>query len=72
MLQAVRRVLLGLTGLALLTRLVWVLLVHRPADYIFSDMRKYVERATEVAELGMQIGDREYAWQAWAKLCRAV
>lgn len=60
-----RRVLLGLTGVALVTRLVWVLLVHPPGDYIFSDMRKYLERATEVAELGMQVGHREFAWQAW-------
>jgi hypothetical protein len=64
-LQVNRRVLLGLTLAALVSRLVWVLLVHPPADYIFSDMRKYVERATEVAQVGMQVGDREYAWQAW-------
>jgi len=58
-------VLLGLLALALVTRLVWVLLVHPPGAYVFSALRKYLERATEVAELGMQVGDREYAWQAW-------
>lgn len=65
MLQPNRRVLLILTALAVVTRLLWVLLVHPPGDYIFSDMRKYLERATEVAELGMAVGHREFAWQAW-------
>lgn len=60
-----RRVLLVLTLLALVTRLVWVLWVHPPGDYIFSDMRKYLERAREVAEFGMAVGHREFAWQAW-------
>jgi hypothetical protein len=64
-LQPNRRVLLILTVLAVVTRLLWVLLVHPPGDYIFSDMRKYLERATEVAELGMAVGHREFAWQAW-------
>ncbi len=65
MLQPNRRVLLWLTLLALLTRLVWVLLVHPPGEYVFSDMRKYLERAQEVAEFGMRVGHREFAWQAW-------
>lgn len=60
-----RRWLLWLTGLALASRLFWVLVVHPPGDYVFSDMRKYLDRARHVAELGMAVGDREFAWQAW-------
>lgn len=30
-------------------RLIWVLFVHPPQDYVFSDMQGYVERATRVA-----------------------
>src|SRR3954451_10327786 len=30
-------------------RLVWVLVVHDPADYVFSDMQGYVSRAIRLA-----------------------
>lgn len=59
-----RRFLLVLVGLALLTRLVWVLWVHPPWDYVYSDMGKYVERAQDLAEHGFRI-DRTLAWQAY-------
>jgi hypothetical protein len=45
-----RRLLLILVVLAVLTRLVWVLWVHPPGNFVFSDMSKYVERAQELAE----------------------
>lgn len=51
--------------LALVTRLVWVLWVHPPGDYVFSDMKKYLERAVQLAEEGWRAGDRDLAWQAW-------
>lgn len=54
-----------LVALALLTRLVWVLAVHPPDAYVFSDMRKYVERAQDLAEHGFRPGVRTLAWQAW-------
>jgi Dolichyl-phosphate-mannose-protein mannosyltransferase len=60
-----RRWLLALLLLALVTRLIWVLWVHPPGDYVFSDMKKYLERATVLAEHGWQPGDRDFAWQAW-------
>ena len=60
-----RQWVLALFVLALITRLVWVLWVHPPGDYVFSDMKKYLERATELAEQGWQPGDRTFAWQAW-------
>jgi hypothetical protein len=59
-----RRFLLLLIVLALLTRLLWVLWVHPPGDYVFSDMRKYVERAQDLAEHGFH-PDRTLAWQAF-------
>lgn len=59
-----RRFLLVLVVLALLTRLVWVLWVHPPGDYVFSDMKKYVERAQDLVEHGFH-PDRTLAWQAW-------
>jgi hypothetical protein len=59
-----RRFLLILVALALLTRLVWVLWLHPPGDYVFSDMQKYVERAQDLAEHGFH-PDRTLAWQAW-------
>lgn len=59
------RVLVILTLLALASRLVWVLWVHPPGDYVFSDMYKYVERAQRLAEHGFTPGDRTLAWQAW-------
>lgn len=59
-----RRFLLLLVVLALLTRLIWVLWLHPPGDYVFSDMKKYVERAQDLAEHGFH-PDRTLAWQAW-------
>jgi hypothetical protein len=59
------RFLVIVTVLALVTRLVWVLFIHPPEDYIFSDMKKYVVRAQFVAEHGFVPGDRTMAWQAW-------
>ncbi|MBX7077960.1 MAG: hypothetical protein K1X88_02160 [Nannocystaceae bacterium] len=60
-----RRLLWLLIALALISRVVWVLWVHPPGDYVFSDMRKYVERARELAEHGYEPVGREWAWQAW-------
>jgi len=57
--------LLTLTALALLTRLVWVLLIHPPGEYVFSDMGMYVKRATDLAIHGPRDGVRELAWQAF-------
>jgi len=59
-----RRLLLALIALALLTRLLWVLWVHPNDDYVFSDMKKYVERAQDLAEHGFH-PERTLAWQAW-------
>lgn len=59
-----RRFLLALVALALLTRLLWVLWVHPPWDYVYSDMGKYVERAQDLVENGLH-PDRTLAWQAW-------
>lgn len=59
-----RRFLLILVVLALATRLLWVLWVHPSSDYVFSDMKKYVERAQDLAENGWH-PDRTLAWQAW-------
>lgn len=60
-----RRLLLTLTALALLTRLVWVLLIHPPGQYVFSDMGMYVKRATDLAVNGPREGVRDLAWQAY-------
>lgn len=57
--------LLTLTALALLTRLIWVLLVHPPGNYVFSDMGMYVKRATDLATHGPREGVRDLAWQAY-------
>ncbi len=59
-----RRLLLALVILAIVTRLVWVLWVHPPADYIFSDMKKYLLRAQDLAENGFHPA-RTLAWQAF-------
>ncbi len=59
-----RRMLLALVVLALLTRLVWVLWIHPPADYVFSDMKKYVLRAQDLVAHGIH-SDRTLAWQSW-------
>jgi hypothetical protein len=61
-----RRVLLWLTALALLTRLLWVLVIHPPGDYVFSDMGMYVKRARDLASTrGPRRGVRDLAWQAY-------
>ncbi len=59
-----RRLLIILTVLALATRLVWVLWVHPPADFVFSDMKKYVHRAQDLADNGLH-PHRTLAWQTW-------
>jgi hypothetical protein len=59
------RFLWWLVALALVTRLVWVLAIHPPHAYVFSDMHKYVERAQDLAEHGFRPGVRTLAWQAW-------
>jgi len=58
-------VLVWLTLLALATRLLWVLVIHPPGDYVFSDMGMYVKRATDLAVNGPRSGARELAWQAY-------
>ena len=60
-----RRWLLTLTVLALLTRLLWVLVIHPPGNYVFSDMGMYVKRATDLAVNGPRDGVRDLAWQAY-------
>ena len=57
--------LVWLTLLALVTRLLWVLVIHPPGDYVFSDMGMYVKRATDLAVNGPRSGARELAWQAY-------
>ena len=59
------RFLIVITALALVTRLIWILWIHHPGDYIFSDMKKYVVRAQTLADEGWTWGDRTMAWQAW-------
>lgn len=54
-----------LLGLALLTRLVWVIALHPPEEAVFSDMAHYVARAQRLADGGIVVGDRGLAWQAW-------
>ncbi|MGH1341049.1 MAG: ArnT family glycosyltransferase [Nannocystales bacterium] len=60
-----RRFLLLLLVLGLASRFAWVLWIHPPVDYVFSDMAKYVHRAQALAEDGFVWGDRTLAWQAW-------
>ncbi|MCB9748930.1 MAG: hypothetical protein H6713_02870 [Myxococcales bacterium] len=60
-----RTVLLTLLGLALLTRLLWVLWIHPPSAYVFSDMHGYVTRALRLVEHGFQPGTRDLAWQSY-------
>jgi hypothetical protein len=60
-----RRVLLWLTVIALITRLLWVLVIHPPGDYVFSDMGMYVKRARDLVNIGVQSGVRDLAWQAY-------
>ncbi len=54
-----------LLAAALLTRLVWVIAVHPPADHVFSDMAHYIARAQRLVSEGFVLGDRHLAWQAW-------
>jgi hypothetical protein len=60
----VDRVLLALTLLALVSRLVWVLFIHPPHEYVWSDMARYHERAKALVELGIR-QKRSLAWQTW-------
>jgi hypothetical protein len=60
-----KRWLWTLTALALASRLFWNLVVHPPGQYIFSDMKKYVNRAQDLAVNGFHFGVRELAWQTW-------
>lgn len=57
--------LIGLTVLAFATRLAWVLWVHPPSNYVYSDMGGYVTRATDLVRKGFVPGTRHLAWQAW-------
>jgi hypothetical protein len=59
------RFLLLLLFLGLATRFAWILWIHPPWDYVFSDMAKYVDRAQALADVGFVWGDRTHAWQAW-------
>ncbi len=58
------RFLIAVVVLAVISRLIWVLWVHPPADYVFSDMKKYLLRAQDFAEHGFH-PQRTLAWQAW-------
>ncbi|MEM6291603.1 MAG: hypothetical protein AAGA54_10070 [Myxococcota bacterium] len=60
-----RRFLLMLLVAAVVTRFAWVMWIHPPWDYVFSDMAKYVNRAHALATEGFKWGDRTLAWQAW-------
>ena len=60
-----RRFLLVLLGFALLTRLLWVLWVHPPGDYVWSDMGQYVRRARRLLEYGFETDQRWLAWQTY-------
>ncbi len=55
----------ALVVLSLITRLVWVLWVHPPEDYVFSDMARYIERAREAAAHPFSHGYMGGAWQAF-------
>lgn len=59
------RFLVVLILLALASRWIWVLWIHPPGDYVFSDMGQYVARAQRLATLGFEPGHRELAWQVW-------
>lgn len=54
-----------LLGLAVATRVVWVVFIHPPQDAVFSDMAHYVDRAKHLADEGIVLGDRSLAWQAF-------
>ncbi len=55
----------ALVAVAIATRLVWLLWVHPPWQFVFSDMSKYLERAQDLVEHGFRPGIRPLAWQAW-------
>jgi hypothetical protein len=55
---------LVLTGLALLTRLVWALWVHPADEFVFRDMRGYVVHASALVEDGFA-PHRSMVFQAW-------
>ena len=55
----------ALVAVAIATRLVWVLWVHPPWQFVFSDMSKYLERAQDLVQHGFRPGIRPLAWQAW-------
>lgn len=59
------KLLVGLTVLAFATRIAWVLWVHPPSQYVYSDMGGYVSRATNLVKNGFVPGTRHLAWQAW-------
>lgn len=59
-----RRLLWVLVALALATRMAWVLWLHPPGDYVYSDMKLYLDRARDLAEHGFH-PDRTLAWQAF-------
>lgn len=54
-----------LLALGLLTRLIWALWLHPPAQFVFSDMGGYVSRAQRLADGYVEAGQRELAWQAY-------
>lgn len=54
-----------LLGLALATRLAWVIAVHPAEEAVFSDMAHYVARAQQLASEGVVLGERSLAWQAF-------
>lgn len=58
------RFLIGLTVLALATRLLWTLLVHPPGEYLFRDMLGYVFHARWLVEHGLE-PLRSLVFQAW-------
>ncbi len=60
-----RRFLATLVVLALATRLAWVLWIHPPWAYVFSDMAGYLHRAQQLVTEGFVFGDRTLAWQVY-------
>ena len=48
------KALLGLTAAAVITRLIWVLWLHPPGDYVFRDMRSYLVHAQWLVEHGLE------------------
>lgn len=59
------RFLWALAVLALASRLAWVLWIHPPGDYVYSDMARYVERAQALVTHGFRFPVRNLAWQAY-------